>query len=100
MNNSPSSRMVEGAHRPGPWRAVRWLADCWLIQSGERPEAVVNLAKADREADARLIAAAPELLEAVQALLYKYAGDGETEDGDMRAFNLARAAIARATEAA
>jgi hypothetical protein len=36
------------------------------------------------------------LLAALKAVLYKYVGDGETPDGDMRAYNEAIAAIAKA----
>jgi len=49
----------------------------------------------DEEADARLIAAAPELLEALRAMTERWEPD--TEGADRRMWENARAAIAKAT---
>ena len=58
----------------GPWKAVEYQAgDCWQIQYGDRgnwlAEVVIDGDEPSAEADARLIAAAPELLEAILAAL-------------------------------
>lgn len=85
----------------GPWKAVEYQAgDCWQIQYGGRgnwlAEVVIDGDEVSAEADARLIAAAPELLDALQDLL------AETLGADMRfsTLNAARAAISKATEEA
>jgi hypothetical protein len=59
-------------HTPAPWFAVQY-ANCFDIQSeqGYCLNNVLDLEQDDNaEANARLIASAPELLEALQSLLY------------------------------
>jgi hypothetical protein len=82
-------------HTPGPWRIDPEHPLC--IESGRGNIALVNLARAS-EADARLIAAAPEMLEALKlaqmrilelSLWAKVPADGQT-------FNAVCAAIAKA----
>ncbi len=80
-------------HTPGPWRDVdgRIFSDGYLISGA--PIATVHKRKASGqyEANARLIAAAPELLEALRGLVSIYSTDStEAEVID------ARAAIAKA----
>jgi len=62
--------MKKTEHTPGPWRTVGNKAGSWSVLSGNICLAV--LARKDclewNEANARLIAAAPELLEALQNL--------------------------------
>jgi len=78
---------------PGPW-FVDSAGDvcagefCVSITAGPWDEQ-------DLEANARLIAAAPELLEALQNLLAVHNGEGGTR---YHAGDIARAAIAKATE--
>lgn len=62
-----------GKHTPGPWNAVNGtlvqssnqlaIADCWRIRSGVSP-----FDERQAAANTSLIAAAPELLEALEAL--------------------------------
>jgi len=94
-------------HTPGPWH-VEDAPDSGLIFIRSHPAEVslANIRKGqDRpnEANARLIAAAPELLEALQSILFQ-AGCREARDlGNLNYDRLhaveaqARAAIARAT---
>jgi hypothetical protein len=106
-------------HTPGPWKhndkrhCIESTTD-WLIPPDDPsdlepiPTDVVCLYGAmggnDTKADARLIAAAPELLEALQglfaqcAMVHRYWGDnGNAKQAD-DAIKAARAAIAKATE--
>lgn len=88
--------MNTGVHTPGQWHAAHWsihaattvLVDDESIVTGKRV-----IAECESEADARLIAAAPELLLACQGLLH-IAETGAMSLGAVRA---ARAAIAKAT---
>lgn len=63
--------MAEPKHTPGPWwasaRAPKHLGSVILISSSA-PGVATGVAHAWTEADARLIAAAPELLAALKAL--------------------------------
>ena len=71
-------------HTPGPWTAHIYRAGTAVIKTSDCAEvATVQYASAD----ARLIAAAPDLLEACEALVSGLKND---------AFDLARAAIAKA----
>jgi len=94
-------------HTPGPWH-VEDAPDSGLIFIRSHPAEVslANIRKGQdhpNEANARLIAAAPELLEALQSILFQ-AGCREARDlGNLNYDRLhaveaqARAAIARAT---
>lgn len=84
-------------HTPGPW----FVNGPWHIQSDTKlavPSIVGNVLQPrngdiqEREANANLIAAAPELLEALENILI-YLGDWDTDDEECVA---ARAAIAKA----
>lgn len=91
--------MSNAKHTPGPWKVARQnrspTTGEWMI-SGATPgylAEVRDCGSGDVQANARLIAAAPELLAALQACLPHLPGEacGEHED--------ARAAIAKATGA-
>lgn len=59
-------------HTKGPWNQPRYLIYASHMAKAEYPIHAKNrglIAKAYREADARLISAAPDLLEALQNLL-------------------------------
>ena len=93
-------------HTPGPWIAVRGYA-YWEVEpqrkGGERkpPYQIADTCSSDpanpdkglQEANARLIAAAPELLEALENLLKVHEGEGGTQ---YNAADIVRAAIAKA----
>lgn len=92
------------AHTPGPWDVCR-RAHLHGVQHVDHSGKMYDVCRVDwhsfykpdhrAEANARLIAAAPDLLEALQAILHTY------DDGGVplnKAFRMANAAIARATE--
>ena len=59
-------------HTPGPWTTERLNGSDWghLVHIGDELDVLVQNADPDEElANARLIAAAPELLEAAKAIL-------------------------------
>ncbi len=85
-------------HTPGPWRTSWSYAGCWLVYCSNDPSASSHTHfSPEREADARLIAAAPMLLEALR----KCAAQLEIISGmvhdERMALIEARAAIAAAT---
>jgi hypothetical protein len=85
-------------HTPGPWSANEYLpGDCWHISYGKRGNWIAEVAvdgdQKGAAADARLIASAPDLLEALQSLLDILA-EGFISETHIDA---ARAAIAKAT---
>jgi hypothetical protein len=91
------------AHMPGPWVVTRgtewWDREVWTGgPSYTQPICKLSESESERsqiEANARLIANAPELLEALKDLLaYLQEGIGDYESGE--AFK-ARLAIAKAT---
>jgi len=95
-------------HTAGPWRVDgrdlfqgvghdKALMHAVIRDPSERWTALVEIEDEEGEANARLIAAAPELLAALEAL---YAQEDWTRDGDVidprSPLGLARAAIAKA----
>jgi hypothetical protein len=102
---------VTAQHTPGPWSVTdnSWETSTVYGPDGETiAECQINsIATEDtqyefeaiKEANARLIAAAPELLEALEAMASAFVGhDGER--GKDETFLLAHAALAKATGAA
>ena len=87
-------------HTPGPWRYKPHRVDCnyMLITCSDDPQEGDNLRGYCGEANARLIAAAPELLEALQVIV-KSLSDQDDEGLIEHAEPMiaARAAIAKAT---
>ena len=99
-------------HTKGPWTRVRhsWDDSSVYAANGSRvaicrideedvTEETQDACVAVNEANARLIAAAPELLEALEALVNDFGRDGyggELEDGECRVIDMARNAIAKA----
>lgn len=111
--------MADTEYTPGPWTAFKPEGDRRLIagkivnetqewqilDSSQTTMARVwqcdRSRRVDDEANARLIAAAPEILAALEAMLYCFCscisdGNGELED-DAPAIMKARAALAKAT---
>ena len=96
--------MTNSAHTPGPWV---YQYSPYTSQDGhEIPAFEVhgedkvcdtneNQPSEEQEANARLIAAAPELLDALDCLLI-YAADIHSEDLDLEVYEQARAAIRQA----
>lgn len=87
-------------HTPGPW-AVAEGDGCFVVETDDMTVRFVCMgldAEGDR-ANACLIAAAPDLLEALRRVVNDWvAPDGlPFEDGEMPALDAARAAIAKAT---
>lgn len=86
-------------HTPGPWKVREDYAGAQSVVSADAFLARVGPPNTEQaEANARLIAAAPELLEALQGLLA--AVEQGTLPGSGKAQDAARAAIAKATGSA
>lgn len=71
MNHPNRSKQQQQAkHTPGPWQAVA-LAVRWAVTTTAKPRTfnicIINNDRDEQEANARLIAAAPELLAALKA---------------------------------
>lgn len=86
-------------HTPGPWLARKVAGTFlpgqigWAIDYNEEQEQVVDYVY--KEADARLIAAAPDLLDALENVIESW-GLGLLPHEDSEALDQARAAIAKA----
>lgn len=79
-------------HTPGPWGLN---IDTVCIRDGVSVQPVTHHMDSQGMADARLIAAAPELLEALKAMRDAFWGTSHNEAEDA-ANEMARAAIAKA----
>jgi hypothetical protein len=89
-------------HTPGPWRTDDHYHGAILGDGNQVAMATMNgcLPAETRDANARLIAAAPELLEALQQALFSLGHTGANHDLDNMhrpAWEMIRAAIAKAT---
>ncbi len=89
---------MSNVHTPGPW-SFRGCDGGWAIDFNEDQEQVVDYVY--EEADARLIAAAPKLLEALEDIANDYAErfdmDSQSTNPGMKVVvENARAAIAKA----
>lgn len=87
------------AHTPGPWKATDKVGNnIFHIDASTRG----GVAFCDNEANAALIAAAPDLLEAMEALfkecamVHKYGGEIYNQKEADAAIQAAKAAIAKA----
>lgn len=108
--------MFENKHTPGPWRIVEgFMGQIEIESDNERdnadPTQVFVLARDiggrihgeqfddynEREANVSLIAAAPDLLEALQGMM-KCFDDGVAQEWNAPELDAARAAIAKATQ--
>ena len=94
--------MSAPAFTPGPWQYLR--SPSGPIRVGPSHNCTVAVAPfppaGDQEANVRLIAAAPELFEALDEMLREFGVDGhgaEFKDGECRVVDRARAALAAAT---
>ena len=93
-------------HTPGPWSAIGRYVKSFgpsFLSGGREVCAVSNFtgSEGENEANARLIAAAPELLESltqtVASLEYWFPRWGDPGGANSAMMNVARAAIAKAT---
>lgn len=88
-------------HTPGPWEAeVRTPIGITYVWQGGTENAIAKVYAGvieDAEANARLIAAAPELLDALQSLLARVSSDIIANQCWHEEQRAARAAIAKAT---
>lgn len=91
-------------HTPGPWTVMEFPDEKFVEIRAHQGYAIVGhvfLNNGARDATARLIAAAPELLEALEGIANHYDMDGYGEkawkDLALEMADLARAAIAEAT---
>lgn len=100
-------------HTPGPWfqgtgdhQYCVYDKKVWInpdgSRGGETPNLVVVVSPEGALADARLIAAAPELLEALEGMIEVYGGACDSEclpkhSTELELIDLARTAIAKAT---
>jgi hypothetical protein len=80
---------------PGPWFARKMFSGSWDISAEDGDGKTI--ARTEKESDARLIAAVPELLEALKEQIEPRAKGWKVTDWDIRDEN-ARAAIAKAKE--
>lgn len=92
-------------HTPGPWRTADSEAGMPAIRSCEgapRTIALIDVrfphlvSPEERLANARLIAAAPELLEALQACLVVLRADSDSEEDNATEIKQAQSAIKKA----
>src|SRR6185369_3221808 len=91
-------------HTPGPWKAVNQTTSTILKQDSPQGRYLFSLKEypgiPESEANARLIAAAPDLAEAVRELLAThpaaYREPGKIDNRTDNAVKIARAAIAKA----
>lgn len=102
--------MSAAKHTPGPWKAVIGAYGDWFINANDGSawiaktvpvrDLMTKLAIFETEPDARLIAAAPDLLAALEAMSTSFHDVeymGGPDDHKTIAANMARAAIAKAT---
>lgn len=111
--------MSEQKHTPGPWSLVETpdekMISSWHVQIGEDRVSVFPYTRQYSEcrqysglvtdhqkmADARLIASAPELLEALEGMIQVYGGGTQWDpptSTELQLHDMARAAIAKATQ--
>lgn len=68
--SAAKAMMSEIKHTPGPWEAILWSEGRWIIKADDRNVLICTREEfpskpAEYDANARLIAAAPDLLDAV-----------------------------------
>lgn len=93
--------MSADQHTPGPWQAIKWTCNApttVLVDDFTEFTKKRVVAECSKTADARLIAAAPELLAALRAMLTHMGMD--EDEWNKPTFDQARTAIAKATGAA
>ena len=114
---TPHDLSSSHAHTPGPWRIKQsgftYFRDITIlaldnigdavpvagafVRNSLHPYGKTDKARAEIEANARLIAAAPELLEALESITRRFDIIQDLGKGDLLALEKARAAIEKAT---
>lgn len=77
-------------HTPGPWSVGGF--GLYVVEDGEK----LRVAAVERAEDVALVAAAPEMLEALKAMLSGIGPDGYVPSAGKTATDRARAAVAKA----
>lgn len=91
--------LYAGAHTPGRWRHRSTADHDYIVEGeGERPRTVAELLADDPRADARLIAAAPDLLAIVSAFVHTF-DDVKVRERQAALFAAERAILPAAREA-
>lgn len=99
--------MTQTNHTPGPWslKMTGWRTNPFAIYSPRRPGAVAcvpsrtSVPLDEQDANAHLIAAAPDMLDALERAYQKlsfWMDDDKWDHGDEKALELIWAAIAKA----
>lgn len=91
--------MSEFKHTPGPWFVYRDEI-CYRSDADDQSYGMMCPVDFEKEANARLMAAAPDLLEVLQAIEAMHSHDQSIGDAAMALYEascMARAAIAKAT---
>lgn len=86
-------------HTPGPWRYVDGYFDCDVWAGNKKVLSYERHPTDEDRANARLMAAAPELLEACRVAVMALAAAAERDPAFNRDYEAVSAAIASATEA-
>jgi len=91
VNNDPICTVEEKMkHTPGPWKADNW-ATGWTVSAPDSHYSVCHLEDCNNaEANAHLIAAAPDLLETAKALVIDLMTKCEPIEGSNHNFEKAR----------
>lgn len=82
---------MSGMHTPGPWKSTTAYIDIEVRTESYALVAVVTPIRCETEANASLIAAAPDLLEALMQMVACH------DEPTCPAIDVAKAAIAKAT---
>lgn len=94
-------KLLDGKHTPGPWHANQRTGGVHALDAGgeylRNVVASVHFSKEERDANMHLLSAAPDLLNALSAMLVNYGYLHALHDlGDCQATIDARAALDKA----
>lgn len=105
MSYTDQNFETAASHTPGPWTAIEpnsresYGNDVWEVHDGYGRTATVYGLDPEGPNNARLIAAAPDLLAACESIRnWSEAGGGDDNDEIEAAMGLVRRAIAKATQ--
>ncbi len=95
--------MTQTTHTPGPWILEKGKAHDLIVDKDGTPIAEINtfigpFGRDENNANAHLIAAAPELLRAIELIINSDMAQREEDEGNISTeLSIARAAYAKAT---